>query len=410
MARTEYKRVVKQSLSFTGMPLLRERHKLHPYPAMLHPLLVNSLLDDLAGNGSTIFDPFCGSGVVPVQAAVKGYKSIGFDINPMALLITKAKIETYNKNTLLREATDIVKKAEASNDLDIPKITNIDYWYTKGVKNDLGKIRHILKNGDYRHRNLLLVVFALVCRGQSLTKAGEFKRHRKSGEALAASKNEVFSKFRCHVDKMIDVFESSPVPSKASTLKLANSENPLPKKISFDVVMTSPPYGDSRTTVAYGQFSSFGIDWISDLNPFGATTSNEVDRTGLGIKGKINNNLTKHKSLKGTLDRIGEIDEKRALDVLYFFNGYYNSIRNISERLHDGGTVCYIVGNRTVKGHQIPMDQITASFFEEMGLKFKGILVREISGKVMPLRNSPTNIPGATAKTMTEEFVVLLQK
>ena len=410
LSKVKYKRVINKPLSFTGIPLLQERHKLHTYPAMIHPLLVDHLLDELAVSGNIVFDPFCGSGVVPVQASVNGYKTIGFDINPMALLITKAKLAKYNIKTLLKEAADLIEKARKSKEIDIPEIKNMDYWYEKSVAVDLGKIRHTLINNNYQYRDFLLVIFAFVCRDQSLTRKGEFKRYRKSEADLTDSKNEVFSKFISHIDKMIDVFESAPVPKKNCAIHLANSENPMSKNISFDIVITSPPYGDSKTTVAYGQFSSFGIDWIKDLNPFGQATGNDVDRLGLGVKGEINKNLSNHKVLQNILDRIGESDEKRAGDVLHFFNGYYNSIQNTASKLRDGGKVCYVVGNRTVKGHQIPMDQITASFFEESGLRFNDILVRQISSKVMPLRNSPTNVSGTTAKTMTEEYIVLLQK
>ncbi|MHA1716971.1 MAG: hypothetical protein ACTSXP_15105 [Promethearchaeota archaeon] len=34
------------------------------------------------------------------------------------------------------------------------------------------------------------------------------------------------------------------------------------KKNSIDLIITSPPYGDSHTTVAYGQFSRFPLEWL----------------------------------------------------------------------------------------------------------------------------------------------------
>lgn len=56
------------------------------------------------------------------------------------------------------------------------------------------------------------------------------------------------------------------------------------------------------------------------------------------------------------------------------------------------------------------MDQITACFFEQLGLKFENIFVRDILNKVMPSKNSPTNIVGATKQTMTNEFIVIFTK
>ena len=98
-----YTRTEEKALSFRGEQLLRGRHRIHPYPAMLHPLLVNFLIDVYGREGDVVFDPFCGSGVTLLQAAVKGHESIGFDINPMAVLIARAKTTTYQKDKLLEE-------------------------------------------------------------------------------------------------------------------------------------------------------------------------------------------------------------------------------------------------------------------------------------------------------------------
>ena len=32
---------------------------------------------------------------------------------------------------------------------------------------------------------------------------------------------------------------------------------------SYDLIITSPPYGDSRTTVAYGEFSRLTLQWLN---------------------------------------------------------------------------------------------------------------------------------------------------
>ena len=47
-----------------------------------------------------IFDPFCGSGVTLLESAVRGHDSIGFDINPLALLIAKTKTPCLSEITI----------------------------------------------------------------------------------------------------------------------------------------------------------------------------------------------------------------------------------------------------------------------------------------------------------------------
>ena len=410
-----YPRTEQKSLSFHGEPLLRGRHRIHPYPAMLHPLLVNHLIDTYAGNGDVVFDPFCGSGVTLVQAGVNGYESVGFDLNPMALLITRAKTATYRRKKLLEEFNDLrntVYESEISSPescrIDVPPLRNRDYWYSADVVSDLVKIRHALKNRPYEYRDFFLACFALICRNQSFTRNGEFKRYRMNQEGIAKTKNEVLPRFFSHLHEMIEVFLEMDIPRTNSRPILANSENKIPSNIKYDLVVTSPPYGDSGTTVAYGQYTSFGSEWVNGLDIHnGKRQSYQIDRECLGKKGKLNEQLSEHTILTNTIEQISSIDRRRANEVLYFFNGYYNAVSNIVENLNDNGRVCFVVGNRTVKSIQIPMDQITSSFLDRLGLTFEQIYVREILNKVMPSRNSPSNQIGAKSKTMSNEYIVV---
>ena len=72
--------------------------------------------------------------------------------------------------------------------------------------------------------------------------------------------------------------------------------------------------------------------------------------------------------------------------------------------------VCFVVGNRTVKGIQIPLDYFTVETFERQGFHHIDTIVREIPNKRMPSKNSPTNVTGAKAVTMSNEYIVIMQK
>lgn len=52
---------------------------------------------------------------------------------------------------------------------------------------------------------------------------------------------------------------------------------------SVDIVITSPPYGDSQSTVAYGQFSRFANDWLGHEN------SEKIDAMLMGGERKRGN-------------------------------------------------------------------------------------------------------------------------
>lgn len=404
-----YKKTKIEKLSFAGEKLTRERHKIHPYPAMLHPLLVDFLIQKYAKKGDIIFDPFCGSGVALLQSNINGYKSIGFDVNPLALLIAKVKTQKYDIKILSNEFECFKKEILKSNKVDIPDIKNMDYWYSKDVIRDLGRIRAVLKNKKYKYKNFFTVAFAFICRNQSFTRNGEFKRYRIKEEKIKFIENKVIEKLFRHIEEMIYTISISKESKKDSYPVLVNSENKIPTEISYNLVITSPPYGDSRTTVAYGEYSSFGNEWIGDINIIG-NIKYKIDKECIGKKGQLNEELKQFKVLMNIIKKIERKDPKRANEVLQFYNGYYNVIKNVTKNLKNKGVVCFVVGNRTVKDCQIPMDQITASFLESFGLQFKNIFVRDILNKVMPSKNSPTNRVGIKKATMMNEYIVIFKK
>jgi DNA modification methylase len=72
-------------------------HPFHTYPARLHPASAKVLVEFIsAGAGRTqpILDPFCGSGTVLVEARASGLRTVGVDLNPLAVLIARAKTWT----------------------------------------------------------------------------------------------------------------------------------------------------------------------------------------------------------------------------------------------------------------------------------------------------------------------------
>ena len=409
MSMDLFQKEIRDDLSFKGKPLRTGRHKIHPYPAMLHPLLVDHFINLYADKESIILDPFCGSGVTLLQSSLHGNNSIGLDINPLALAIARAKTTKYDSDVLKREFKKVRNCIFEShpNDSDVPPIKNIEYWYKSDVIRDLGRLRFILINNNLFYLDFFLVIFAHICRTQSLTRNGEFKRYRVKGKKLLLSKNGVFAEFLSHCHNMIEVFIHGKQPNASSTPIFSNSEDNFPDHLDYNFVITSPPYGDSRTTVAYGQFSSFGSDWVSGIG--NSSPKINVDAAGLGKRSPLND-LSHFDLLSEILEMISDISEKRAKDVLYFFNGYYNALRNIISHLMINGIVCFVVGNRLVKSITIPLDQITASFLQDLGIYIDSILIRNIHSKVMPIVNSPSNKPGHTSRTMTNEYIVIGQK
>lgn len=74
------------------------------------------------------------------------------------------------------------------------------------------------------------------------------------------------------------------------------------------------------------------------------------------------------------------------------------------------GYVCMVVGNRTVKGVQIPTDKYLVEMSYNYGIFHKETVIRNIPNKRMPSKNSPTNVKGELSSTMVKEYIVILRE
>ena len=136
-----------------------------------------------------------------------------------------------------------------------------------------------------------------------------------------------------------------------------------------------------------------------------------VDNDLLG--GRTTKNLTHTLSsdyLKESLEKIAKQDEVRAKDVLSFNLGLNECLKQAHRILKPKKYFCLVVGNRLVKQVRIPTDFIIAELAEKIGFTCEDIIVRNIPGKRMPIKNSPTNIVGALEETMNKESIVVLRK
>lgn len=411
----EYNREFDDRWSFWEADTKEYTHGYHSYPAMMIPQVCRTLIDEYRPTGefSLIFDPYMGSGTTLVEAAVAGVDAVGTDLNPLARMMAKVKTTHYNEQELSEQFNSIFFNCSFYSqdkvlNTNFDRISNYSFWYTEDVLYKLSflsqEIDAITSNKDFFE-----LALAETVRETSFTRNGEFKRFRMKEESIKNFKPDVFKIFAQKIKRNMNglhCFNNLHTNSSAKIFGF-NSSNEIPneaiKARSVDMVVTSPPYGDSRTTVAYGQFSRWANEW------FGYSEAGKLDSILMGGK-KSTEELFETESIREVLDEIRRLDEKRYYDVISFLNDYWHSIINVSECVRSGGVVCYVVGNRTVKGIQIPLDYFTAEMFEKCGFKFQKTIVRQIPNKRMPSKTSPTNKPGDKVSTMTNEFIVILNK
>jgi site-specific DNA-methyltransferase (cytosine-N4-specific) len=117
----------------------RGLHAIHPYPAKFIPQIPRELIRILhPGDGSAVFDPFCGSGTTLVEAAAAGHPALGVDLNPVATLI--ARVKTRPPATALAPiAASIVARARHAKP-SVPPIPRVDHWFAPDVQRALAAL------------------------------------------------------------------------------------------------------------------------------------------------------------------------------------------------------------------------------------------------------------------------------
>lgn len=386
---------------------------IHRYPATMLPQIGIKALQEFEVECGTLLDPYCGSGSSFSSALDIGFMEMhGFDLNPLAVLITKVKFTKILIDKLIRAKDALSNFLYKVNffpnlveNVPIPNVTNINYWFSEEVIHKLAVLRYAIdKIDEYDVRNLFLVAFSETVRDCSYTRKSEFKLHRMKEEALISFNPDVYSIYQKKLGELISLYSKFYYPKLSFNHRINVSHSEFQSKEKyFDTVLTSPPYGDSRTTVAYGQFSTLSNEWL------GYDFARKVDNLLMGGGGRPTN-IYDNSIITPLLEEISHDDQKRALEVSAFYYDLADSIKNVSMSVKDGGTVIYIVGNRTVKNIQLPTDQFIAEQFERNGYRHLITYERAISSKSMPNKNSPTNIAGLTVNTMLFEYIVVCKK
>ena len=424
----------KQDWTFLDISTRDFTHGFHLYPARMHPEIAKRLIAKYAPEKKhVVFDPFMGSGGVLVESMLHGNYSIRIDLNPFAVLLSKVKTTSVDPKKLQRAYKRIISKSKSDYSSKVryhtkpqSKSLNLSFWYKRNVIRKLEILKHhVFRISDKDTRDFFKVCFSLTSRKASNQRNSIYKIYRVSDETLAKFKPDVFEIFdnTCtkNIIKMAD-FVSAVKPNVKAFPILGDTRNAkaefssIPKKIldggKIHLVVTSPPYGDHGTTVAYGQFSKHPGLWL-DLPQ---ESLFEVDSLGLGGRKKKIEDLDS-KLLYSILRQVKKKDKAvakttvmphRALDVFAYYADLDNCLQQISTVLKPNSShCCFVVGNRTVRRITIPTDKIIVQLAKKYGFRHKETLHRTIANKAMAAKNAPENITDLVGNTMTRESIVI---
>ena len=391
-------------------------HKISAYPATMVPDMQYELINLIKSEDSSIaniLDPFHGSGTTLVEGEKNNLSPIGIDINPLANLITKVKLQGVNKQ-YIHLANKKIEQFLKNSDSEFDKhyFYNIEKWYRQDFILTFSKIRCAIQREKYRYvRQYYWVCLINILKKYSNTRSSTFKLHIKEQSSIEAMKNHIIIDFL----KSINVyFQYLPDYSrnKKINLQIGKSEEILfeMKNNSVDLIVTSPPYGDNSTTVTYGQYSMLPIYWIDrkDLEVFSENlidNYSSIDSNSLGGTGKRNKQKHQSHYLSEYLESISQDKRKK---VENFIIDYLEVMAQMGRVLKKDKRIVLTLGDRRVDNKVVPLSSITQEYFENNGFELEISITRNIPIKRMPMRVS--KVKDNSVESMNQEYVLILRK
>ena len=392
-------------------------HSIASYPAPMVASMQRELLKLIIEENpsyTTMLDPFHGSGITLVEGQSLGLNVWGIDINPYAHIIARTKLEKVRPNIVQRANQHLVEriyKLKMEGSWSTVYFKNIEKWFRKDAIDDLSIIRcAICAEPQKKMRRYYWLCFGEIVKKYSNTRTSTFKLHIKEKEKIIEMQNNIVDDF---VKKISTIYSLIGDEKKQASHLICGDSLEIMKKYKpnfFDIICTSPPYGENATTVTYGQFSTLQLLWI-DSNDFEYNKEcfgnySRIDSISMGGGYSINNPF--YFSPK-VLKYVSQLSAHKRKKIIRFYSDYENAFRLMTRLLKHGGSMVLTLGNRMVDRIEFPFVEINKEIANHNGLDFVSAIHRNIVKKRMPYRVSRL-ADGKPVESMSKETVLVFTK
>jgi DNA modification methylase len=359
-------------------------HGYHRYPAKFIPQIVSRLVEKYTKEGDLIVDPFGGCGTTLVESKVMGRISVGVDINPVAVLITKAKITPINPQKIEKSFFILKAKLDTySKDTKVkaPEHERIDYWFKTEEKRKLAFIfAEISRLKDQDIRDFFYCGFSNILKNCSiwLQKSNKPTRdiNKKPSDPIPTFYRQIKMMMRGNT-RFYELSKEKKYLEIPSQVYCTDARTIPAKDNSVSLIVTSPPYVTSYEYADLHQLTALWLEYTKDLSDFrkrfiGTSYHNKKDLVlNSALAEKIRNELLQK-------------DKKTAEEVSTYFSEMNQVFVEMKRMLKKGGKTCIVIGNTSLKGVEILNAEVFAEQLQNLGLKIADIIKREIPSKNLP--------------------------
>lgn len=427
-------------------------HRFHAFPAKFPPQLPRKFINALTEPGDAVLDPMMGSGTTLVEALLAKRKPMGFDMDPLAVLITKSKSTSVDSREVIRTGNAILNRVASLSDdqrerlreayhrdWDVNTSRFVDYWFDRATQMDLSslisEIRRIRSRSDIRSSAVeaLVSFFEVVFSAIIITKSGgvslaldlaHTRPHRAKvvydtkGELLWGKEQldqqrsrlrfiskhlrspfgEFHQRFKRNLAHLpeLDPDLQQPVIEHGDAQRLPLRDN------CVDLVVTSPPYASNA--IDYMRAHKFSLVWMGhSVKELGQRRSQTIG--GEAITGLVFENLPSH--TLGVVNDVTKRDAKKGKVLHRYYSEMTKVLREMHRVLRHGKTAIVVVGSSIMRGRDTETADCLADIGRSIGFDVPAIGIRNLD------RNRRMLPAGATLDTssqiqqrMHQEYVI----
>ncbi len=334
---------------------------IHPFPARMAPGVVMDRLAELR-EGSRVLDPMAGSGVVLRHAIEFGHQAVGFDLDPLAVLMSRVWTTPISENQLdvwadrvLREAQTTKERTTRLDWIDGDEETEsfVEYWFGESQRAELRQIAYVLSrygSGDCKEDAASLDLIRLALSRIIVTKEpcaslARDTSHSRPHKVLESSPFEVIPALDRSIRMLRKRLIGQP-PSAAAGVEPGDARNlGTVGTRSVDAVITSPPY---LNAIDYLRGHRLSLVWLGH----GLKELRRIRSSSIGAERGPDDRNVHHlfSRMKQTMGDLAQLPSRYRLMIDRYVEDLYRMMSEVARVLRPGGTATLIVGNSCLKG------------------------------------------------------------
>jgi len=382
------------------------RHRWYWFPHSFSPELVEEIFNHWElPQGAHVLDPFVGSGTTVLVAKQRGLQSTGFDLSPLAILVSRAKTGNYNAHELNEAKLQILDLAEKMVDSDLAKFhlyessIQLKKAFTPDEFKALESLRQAINQVTYGAVHLffttaLLSTLKVFSRG--IASGGWLKWIEKE----EAGTDDIFQEFNRRAKIMIDDVKQSPLPHLEADIR---EFNPLSEKTPishFDAVLTSPPYPNKHD---YTRVFHIELAFLGKTDTEIKLLRKRMLRSH--VEGDLAPKLKGYKTPYGLYASIkkidGFVDRRLPKMLLGYFEDIYLLMKNLKTAIKPNAPIALVVGNVRYAGVDILVDELLVEVAKQAGFSHEKTWIARFRG------NSAQQMARYGRTPMRESIVLL---